>query len=324
MYRLVRLVFCAATTVVLLAQRVSAEDPDAAYDRAVEAGLEAFSRENWPAARAAFTEAHALRPSARTLRGIGLTAYYQGDCVGAVSNLEAALQDTRNPLTEQQRAEAEHVSQACAERVARLTVRVTPPDAAISLNGTPVRTARRLVLDPGTRSLVARRNGHETHTEELTLQAGQSRELDLVLAPLPIAAPAAKPPAVVPSGAAGSKERHPVGRGRRGRPLWPWVTLTGAVALGAASTAVWLSGRDKFEGIKQQCSNEGCTPAERDAAIESAHLGAHETWTWVLAGAAGAAGVASLTLFVLDHRRTRVASLAVRVAGSRVALSGVF
>ena len=38
---------------------------------------------DFPAARAAFERAHALRPTARTFRGIGVSAFREGDYVAA-------------------------------------------------------------------------------------------------------------------------------------------------------------------------------------------------------------------------------------------------
>ncbi|HTU59491.1 MAG TPA: hypothetical protein VMF89_13670, partial [Polyangiales bacterium] len=48
--------------------------PEASYDALVTAGLEAFEADRASEARAAFERAHALQPSARTLRVLGLTA----------------------------------------------------------------------------------------------------------------------------------------------------------------------------------------------------------------------------------------------------------
>jgi hypothetical protein len=65
--------------------------PVAGYRDLVAEATREFSAGNFAEARTLFEQAHAAKPSARTLRGLGLTAYELRRYVQAVSELEAAL-----------------------------------------------------------------------------------------------------------------------------------------------------------------------------------------------------------------------------------------
>ena len=76
------------------------------YREIIEQAVAETERENWNEANALFRRAHQLRPSARTLRGLGMVAFNRKEYVDAVMNLSAALEDSRRPLTDQQREQA--------------------------------------------------------------------------------------------------------------------------------------------------------------------------------------------------------------------------
>src|SRR5262245_59777470 len=77
------------------------------YDQTIESALNEYRLGNWEEATALFTQAHALRPSARTLRGMGLSEFENRKYVSALVHCTAALADPRNPLNDEQRAELE-------------------------------------------------------------------------------------------------------------------------------------------------------------------------------------------------------------------------
>src|SRR5688500_9579869 len=53
------------------------------YAEAIGEAIEHYSAHRWPEAQAAFARAHALQPSARTYRGLGLAAFYLQEFVFA-------------------------------------------------------------------------------------------------------------------------------------------------------------------------------------------------------------------------------------------------
>ena len=80
-----------------LTQRQS--DARDAYDRAVQDGLREYQLQRYVPAREAFARAHGLRPSARTLRGLGVTDFALNDYTRARQELQDALASADNPLT---------------------------------------------------------------------------------------------------------------------------------------------------------------------------------------------------------------------------------
>src|SRR5262245_32778468 len=89
----------------LAAAQARGSSEDAEYRSVVEEALAEFNRGNWEEAAALFERAHRLNPSARTLRGMGLTAYEARRYVDATRHLSEALTETRRPLTPAQREE---------------------------------------------------------------------------------------------------------------------------------------------------------------------------------------------------------------------------
>jgi hypothetical protein len=98
------------------AGKLAASDPasDAAgahandeYARAIRSAVEAYNRDDFATARKYFARAHELRPSARTWRGMGTTAFELRQFEDAVRELTFALEDRRSPLTPELRSETE-------------------------------------------------------------------------------------------------------------------------------------------------------------------------------------------------------------------------
>ncbi len=107
------------------------------YDARIAAAVDAFEHQRWAEARAAFVEAHALVPSPRTLRGIGMCAVEQGDWRAAYHVLAQALamRDEAHPLTPSLRTQTETLLGRARRHVAIYTV---PRDASLTLDGSVV------------------------------------------------------------------------------------------------------------------------------------------------------------------------------------------
>src|SRR5688572_4431416 len=60
---------------------------DAAYERLVRDAISAHEAGQHAQARRLLVEAHALRPNARTLRGMGVAAFHTGQYVEAIAEL---------------------------------------------------------------------------------------------------------------------------------------------------------------------------------------------------------------------------------------------
>src|SRR5688572_33225726 len=81
---------------------------DAAYDNLIKKALIEFNLSHWGEAKAYFQRAHQLRPSARTLRSLGLTSYEQRLYVSALGYLRQALVSQERPLTPEMRVQVQN------------------------------------------------------------------------------------------------------------------------------------------------------------------------------------------------------------------------
>ena len=108
------------------AQTQAAEDE---YGSAVQAAVQSFNDAEFEAARVQFSRAHALKPSARTWRGLGACAFELGKYPEAVRELSFALEDTRSALTASMRAETTRMLQVARQRLVGPEVGTAPPAA---------------------------------------------------------------------------------------------------------------------------------------------------------------------------------------------------
>ena len=120
-----------------------------AYKEQIEQALTEFRLKNWAEARVLFRRAHELNPNARTLRGLGVVSFEMRDYQQAVQHLSYALVDTRQPLTDAQRAECEGLLSRARTFVGSYALHVTPATAQATLDGAPlVRDHEGMVLVP--------------------------------------------------------------------------------------------------------------------------------------------------------------------------------
>ena len=129
---------CLAVCFVAQAQAQSKAEP-AEYRALVSEALAEFDAGHFEEARALFLHAHALNPSARTLRGLGLASFELRAYRATIEYLEQALASQLNPLEEALRTSTEHVLRAGAPAflpaVALSTASERPPPVVAVLLG---------------------------------------------------------------------------------------------------------------------------------------------------------------------------------------------
>ena len=157
-----------------------------AYQDVIDDAIHEFEQRNFVEARALFEQAHAMRPSARTLRALGFCAYELRHYAQAQRELQAALDDVRNPLTEAQVSEVRNALQKVKRYVGQLQLATQPPSASIVLDGRSVRE-RTFELDAGDHQLVGSAPGYQTRELKVTVAGGQLATANLVLPPLELA-----------------------------------------------------------------------------------------------------------------------------------------
>jgi hypothetical protein len=278
--------------------------PDAEYDRVVLEALEAYRAGEWSTARARFERAHALQPSARTQRTIGMSAFNQGDMIAALTRLQASLEDERRPLTVEQRKEVAALIRRAESAVGRLQLEVHPGDAQVEVDGRqPTRLPDgHLLLEPGRHELTVVADAHAPHRQHLRVAAGDRATLEVRLQragakpavrPAVIPDPQALTPAPAPTASAPSMEPAT-------NSTWTWVALSvgaaGALA-GGVATGLALSERSALDAA---CDDRVCGPDQRD------RLDRYDTLRTVAiaGGVFGALGLATGTVLLLRDGET--------------------
>ncbi len=226
-----------------------------AYLDVIKAALAEFESDNYAEARVMFEQAHSIRPSARTLRGMGLTSFELKEYVRAEQELSAALVDLRQPLSEPQRKEILSLLLRLERYIGKLEVKTKPADVTVTLDGRAVRGEVKIEL--GQHELVAQAPGHRTLRRMVTIEGGKRQVLNLELVPDEVAAapPAglavepsfdAAPPALTQA----SASRDADADGSVFEEWWFW-TAVGVVAVGGAVTVVALTSKTEVEAPLQ-------------------------------------------------------------------------
>jgi hypothetical protein len=314
------------------------ESPE--YRRTIDDAVTEFRAGHWEEARALFARAHELEPSARTLRGLGMTAFELRMYVQSMRELDGALRETRKPLDGGMRAAAEALIAKARGFVARVEIVPSPKEASLIVDGRHAQldTDGRISLDAGLHVVSASADGYKPASLRFAVEGGRDQVLQLPLEPLlPLTAavPAIDPtrphqPATQPEPEAQPVTPPPVPSApppAKPSPLigtLAWVTLGGAVVFGGAATATWLIGEGKYGDLEEGC---GRTRTCEDAEIDESGIATTDTLTSVFLGVAIASGVASGVLFAIalsDSGEQEPAALSLGVAPGGLQLRGAF
>lgn len=159
-----------------------AGDSEDEYKRITAAAIRDYNAGQYPKARALFLQAHALAPSARTLRALGSAAFELHHYVQAIQELNASLTDERAALDDALRSSVRALIRRAESSVARLEIAVEPAAAVLLLDGRRV-AAGRLDVDPGEHRLLAKSAGHHEQSIVLNVESGMRRSVSLKLDP---------------------------------------------------------------------------------------------------------------------------------------------
>lgn len=163
----------------LSAPRVTAAQADLNYQQATAQALSAYASADYARARVLFERAHALDPSARTFRALGLTAVNLKHYDEARHDLVAALSDSRQPLGNEQRAQVSDTLRWMDSTLSVLQVVATPPEAQMLIDGVSV--SNEVTLDPGKHILRVEAAGYAPLERTFACQPAQHRTLELAL-----------------------------------------------------------------------------------------------------------------------------------------------
>jgi tetratricopeptide (TPR) repeat protein len=224
--RLRAILICLALS---LASSGAARAEPQGFQRAVSQAVVDYDAGRFAEARVHFTEAHALSPSARTLRALGMVEFELHHYVESVTYLEQALASRVKPLDAALRAEAESVLSRAHNETARIRVVLNPAEATLRVDEAAALATSPLVLAPGAHLVEASAPGRKSERRELVLSAGEQRTLEIALTPLPALS-----------------EAPNASRSERALLKNPWLWSGVGVAAAALITglAVGLSARD--------------------------------------------------------------------------------
>jgi hypothetical protein len=249
-------------TLAALPSLEQASDPSS-YQGVKALAVEEWNAGRWAEARALFLLAHSLKPSARTLRALGKTAFELRLYPEAVRELSAALSDLRQPLDPAMRSEVRSLLQRAESFVGRYHIQLQPPDAHLRVDGgTPVLEADgSVLLALGHHQLEIEASGYLTEHHEIVVADGAGKTLSFRLSPE--ARPLPSRPSRSPD--QGGLHYH----------AWSLSTAAGAVVLGTTSLGLFLRARSLDVRLERDC-NADCNPDDdrthkRDALVRASY-----------------------------------------------------
>jgi hypothetical protein len=299
MLRLALLVSLVLLGMLVRSARVRAQDasPESEVRTLLERGVEEYSAGRWDEARAIFEQAHRLKPTARTARGIGMAAFNQRDYVGALTFLELALSSKEQPLTEVQAEQSQALLRQALGFVGRFRFSVSQPEARLEVRGVPTVPGEECVLPIGSHLVRAHAPGFLPIERTLEVRGGEATQVTLTLVPVPV------PEAAVAAAPLRSRLAP-----------WGWSVLGGAGAIAGAALVVTLRSDAEFDELRQRCRDERCFPGEVDTTkVERLDHGA--TALWITSAAAAAAATALLSTAWLRARKQERERVQLRATG---------
>ena len=226
------------------------------YAELMHDALAALERKDFTAARSSFVAAHALEPSARTLRGMGLSALGLKEYKEAVVDLEQALASSVLPLREDMRAELQPLLERAYSGVGRFVLRLAPANTRLLVDRqeTGLHSDERLLLATGSHELEASAGDFAPERRKLEVVGGENSQLAFSLRQLPVepvavavATPEQAAETVAPADAE-RPEQEDLQERRPGTPFyknkWVWLGVGVTVIAIAVTTGVLAAHAD--------------------------------------------------------------------------------
>lgn len=300
-----------------------------ASEQTLRAALEAYERGDLELANTLLERVHIEQPSARTLRGLGIVAFQQGRYADALVLLEQSLIHPDKPLDAELRANVQQLIALSRTHLGELTLRVTPDDAQLFVDGraTVYASGMRLTVAVGAHELSLRREGYEPKNLSIAIAAAGELSLDVVLSKAQPTV-ATRPAAHTPSDAArvgadagsSSQQLLPTSAKRTRVLLWSGYAASAlaVLAFGGAIAAAAVAGH-RVGQIEAACGDlpgGQCTTADverRENEKNLPRLGRIATSGLIVGGAAVAAGTTLLVLAYRSPSRAGTALLGVHV-----------
>ncbi len=266
-------------------------------------GIALLKAKKFAEAYAKFEESQKLDPAPGTLFNLATCEEGQGRFATAARRWREGL--ALLPAGDSRRANAEKYAAEADSKAGRLVLRLAPqapPGTTATLDDRPLGAgdlAAAIVVDPGAHRIVVRAPGYEPRDITATTASGETREVALTPGPATQSPSAtAGPTAPLPPTATVAATAMPAPPGLFSQHKASLATLGAGVALAAVGTGLAveiISGH--YTSFVQKCAPPpGCPQSEKDA-MQGQAIAVN-----VLFGAAGAAGLAALGIFVFAER----------------------
>jgi hypothetical protein len=293
----------------------------AEYARTMGAALRAYNLHHWDDALPLYEQAHALKPNARTLRGMGGCLYEMHRFVAAAGYLTQALLDTRSPLPADQRGATADLLARASAAVGNVQLQLTPSNASLQIDNVAVEVPQsgEMQLDPGHHELTARAPGHELLIVQVEIVSGQNTvTLSLPALRAPVALAVAAPPvaAYVQPPPPAPNRRKPLKRG-----LIAVGSILAAGGLISAGTTGLLALKRSNE-LHDQCPNNGCPVSKENDLDHARKLAMVSNVMWGVAGVG--AGICLLGILLPNGSDKNEATTTVQLGLTGVSLHGGF
>lgn len=152
------------------------------YTNLIRNALNEHKRGNWEEALSLFKQAHQLDPSARTLRGIGMTCFEARKYSEAMTALSLSLKEERKPLTGAMRDQVVSLLERAKGFVGAVELDLAPPSASATVDGHTVRwNDGKFFLDPGERELVVSAEGYRSVSRRIRVVSGETMAIKIAL-----------------------------------------------------------------------------------------------------------------------------------------------
>ncbi|HKP61785.1 MAG TPA: PEGA domain-containing protein [Polyangiales bacterium] len=243
--------------------RIEAQDPPAPaddYELLIADAVSEYEYGNFFEARTLFARAHELRPSARTLRGLGFSDYELKRYVRASAEFTAALLDARNVLTDVQRSEVSVALERANRYVGRLVLDITPEETIVTIDGLPT-NERALDLDVGKHVISVSAPDYQAIQENVMVLGGQTVHVQLVLIPvsMPVDLRVPPPPLAASTIPVPGPSKPPADEGSSIFSQWWFWTLTGVVVASATVATVYVVRQENAKAAEESLSTTGLT-----------------------------------------------------------------
>jgi tetratricopeptide (TPR) repeat protein len=254
-------------------------------------GIELYSEGEYPLALIELERAYSIAPTFRMLYNIAQVHQQLGHYTKAVAALERYLVDGGDRIEAARRTEVDRDLATLRARTALLTVRTTPVDAEVLLDGTTFAQAgpgERVRVDAGEHTLVVSKPGFTAKTLRVTLAGTDQKTIAFDLLRDATRSPVAQQGAT--GGAAASAGP------------WPAIawTATGVFSVAAVTTGILALGARS--DLADQRDTLGSTAQERDQTRSRAMTFA--TATDIFAGVAILSAAAAVYFTFLSPKKS--------------------